>query len=456
MRAIVYTRVSSDPHGIGRSVEDQETECRHVCEREGWKLVRVLVDNDRSASRHARKTRPAYAQLMTAVADGDCDVVVTWEASRAQRDLDAYLKLRAACEKSGVLWSYSGRTYDFGRSDDRFTTGLDALLAERESDVTRERIMRSVRSNAEQGRPHGKIPYGYRRLYDPTSGALVEQVIHDEQAAVIREINRRAVAGESIHVIADDLNARGVPAPRGGRWEPTQVKRLATNPTYIGKRTYKGQVVGDATWPAIIDDTTHHQNVVRLTDPARRNNRETRVKYLLTGIAVCGECDGRVVAMPMRGKYMTYTCRASFCIGRKVEHLDAYVTRAVVERLRTLPLADGADPASRSALLEAAEKRARLQGFYDAAARGEISPAGLARVEAGLLPEIADAERRAHRQLVPPVLRDAVGVHAAAVWEGLEVAQRREIIRALADIRIMRTGRGRRTFDPASVELTWR
>jgi DNA invertase Pin-like site-specific DNA recombinase len=35
-RAIIYTRVSKDPKQLGRSVGEQEAECRAIAEREGW------------------------------------------------------------------------------------------------------------------------------------------------------------------------------------------------------------------------------------------------------------------------------------------------------------------------------------------------------------------------------------------------------------------------------------
>lgn len=59
---MVYTRVSSDK-AKGRSVAEQETECRAECERRGWPVADVLTDNDRSATRFATKDRPEYARL---------------------------------------------------------------------------------------------------------------------------------------------------------------------------------------------------------------------------------------------------------------------------------------------------------------------------------------------------------------------------------------------------------
>ena len=78
--ALIYCRVSADRRN-GRSVAEQEAECRAECERQGWNVVDVLTDNDRSASRHARKSRPAWDRVKQRVASGDVDVLVTWEAS---------------------------------------------------------------------------------------------------------------------------------------------------------------------------------------------------------------------------------------------------------------------------------------------------------------------------------------------------------------------------------------
>ena len=66
-------------------------------ERQGWTLVRVFDDNDRSASRYARKPRPEYARLKNFLIAGGADVLVMWEGSRAQRDLRDFLALRDLC-----------------------------------------------------------------------------------------------------------------------------------------------------------------------------------------------------------------------------------------------------------------------------------------------------------------------------------------------------------------------
>lgn len=421
----------------------------------------MFIDNDRSASRYATKSRPAYAGLVEFVRSRSCDVVVTWEASRFQRDLQDYVALRELCRDRQVLWSYSGRTYDLSRTDDRLTTGLDALLAERESDMTRDRVLRSVRANADAGRPHGKVLYGYRRVYDDNTGALTEQVPREDQAVVVREAARRVATGETPHAVATDLNRRGISAARGGRWDLTQVRRLVTNPAYVGKRVHQGHVVGEAVWPALVDEATFYTCVSRMTDPRRKTVRDSSIKHLLSGIAVCGVCSARMVVQKNRG-FRAYLCPDGFHVSRRQEHVDQLVNKVIVARLSrpdALELLGGTqvDVRVSAALGEAAEKRARLESFYDAAAAGELTPVALARIEARLIPEIEAAERYAREATVAPVLREMASLgDIGERWHQLPITVRREIIRLLMTVRILPTVRGARTFDPAAVKIEWR
>ena len=459
--AAIYARVSSDPRGIGRSTSEQVADCRAIAEREGWEVIATFVDNDRSASRYAKRDRPEYRKLTEFLKAGKADVLVTWEASRAQRDLEAYVKLRELCREAGVLWSYSGRTFDLDDVDDAFSTGLDALLGERESDMTKKRVLRAVAANAAAGRPHGRLTYGYRRIYDEQTGDLIEQVPREDQAAVVREAARRVLGGETPYAVAQDFNARGIPTPGNGKgWDLTQIKRLCVNPAYIAKRVHRGEVVGDAAWPPILDEATYYALVSKLNDPKRRSQRDSNVRHLLSGIAVCGVCEGRVRVQSNRTCF-SYLCVDGFHVSRREDRVDELVEAVAIERLSrpdTLDLfaGDDQDDDVAQARAEASEKRARLDGFYDAAAKGDLTPAALTRIEAQLLPEIEAADKRAHTATVSRVLVDAATPDIAERWPSLPLTVRREIIDALMVIRIMPAGRGRRTFDPRTVAIEWK
>ncbi|MGW3468758.1 recombinase family protein [Saccharopolyspora sp. NPDC000995] len=82
LRALVYARASVDKE---KSVDAQIEECVEFCEDEGFEVVAVLPENQRSASRYATKDRPRFVEAMEMMRSGTVDVLVIWENSRAQR-----------------------------------------------------------------------------------------------------------------------------------------------------------------------------------------------------------------------------------------------------------------------------------------------------------------------------------------------------------------------------------
>lgn len=439
---------------------EQEAECRAVCAREGWTVLEpVLCDNDRSASRHAKRGRPAWDEIKHRIAAGGVDVLVTWEASRSARDLAEFVDLRALCRAHGVLVSYSGRTLDFDNSGDSFVAGLDALMSENEADVTRHRILRAVRGNAERGGPHGRCLFGYRREHDPTTGELLGQVPEPDEAKIVVEVARRYLSGESTYTLAADLNRRGVPFSTDARWSESRIKRMVTNPAYVARRVHRGEDFGPASWEAILDRAVFDQIAAKYDDPARAKYRGGGdLRYLLSGIARCGLCGAFMYVGGDRGRRV-YVCReGKGHLGRSQEHLDKFVTGVLLERLATLDLDEffAEKDDTIEARAEARELRDRLADAVEQCAVGELSPVMLGRLEAKLKPKIAAADRAARGKVVPAVVRDLAA--GDREWDDLTIEQRREVVRLLLDVTVLPSKRphGSRGFDPKSVKIEGR
>ena len=103
VRALIYARASQDRLKLMRSISDQISDCRSWCQPLGWTVVRVLRDADRSASQWRTKDREGFEEALQLIESGRVDGFVTWEPSRAGRDLEIYLQLCAACQAAGVL-----------------------------------------------------------------------------------------------------------------------------------------------------------------------------------------------------------------------------------------------------------------------------------------------------------------------------------------------------------------
>lgn len=450
----------------------QEEECRAICEREGWEVADVLVDNDRGASRWSGKSRPEYQRLAEVLRQGD--VLVTWEASRAGRDLDAYLALRTLCADRGVLWSYSGRTKDLSKGKDRFETGLDALLAEREAEDTRERVLRGKRAAAMSGRPAGRPPYGYRRRIDPSTGKTDGWLVDEHEGQVVKEVVGRTLAGESLWSIVRDFNERSVPAPTtqknaAGAWRPQRLRVMISSPTYAGLRQHRGEVLVSqgrkvhGEWTALISEDDHDRILAIFSDPARATSthRGIEPRHLLTGLAVCAECGGTMRFFgPKSLKTPRYICAEGSCVGRRADYVDALVVETLMERLSrrdaAITFASDGHGEAKEHLAEAETLRMRLSEFVDAAARGDVSASSLAGIEARLLPQIEAAEAGARAAIPSPLVASLVGREPRERWAGMTVKDRRTVVASLMDITILRSSVGTRRFSPDDVEIAWR
>ncbi|MDV6274040.1 recombinase family protein [Rhodococcus erythropolis] len=463
MRAVIYTRVSSDAAGKGRSVSEQEVDCREICEREGWDVAEVLTDNDIGASRHSVKDRPAYRRLSEVLTKGD--VLVMWEASRAQRDMKAYVELRDLCADRGVFWSYSGRLYDPSRGDDRFSTGLDALLAEKEAEQTRERVLRAKRSAALEGRPLGRLSYGYRRQINMRTGATEQWILDESEAPIVREIYDRVLDGESLWAITRDLTARGVPAPSNqknaaGEWKAQRMRVMILRPAYAGLMVHKGKVIGKANWEAIATEQEHQRLVAILTDPARATHRGCEPRHLLTGIATCGVCgSGCRYFHPKSSKSPRYVCEKKNCVTRRTDEIEEFVTEGIIE-LASNPehfaaLNASNSPEGRAAFDEASALSRKLDTFLDEAADQDMNPIDIARYSKKMRERIAAAEDRARASLQSPLLAKLSGLNAREQWGGFAITARREVVRALVQVTINRSTVGTRRFTHADIDYNW-
>lgn len=456
MEALIYTRVSQD-RAEGRSVDEQESDARTMCEREGWNVIEVVTDST-GASRRSKGTRTGWARAIELLETGEVDVLVTWEASRAQRDLTAYAELRDLCARTDTLWAYSGRVHDLSEGHDRFTTGLDALVAEREAEDASKRILRAVRANAIAGRPHGRRLFGYRRIYDQDSGRLIGQEPDPLEADVVRRIFSDYLAGMGSRTIARHLNAEGITTGTGSHWRDQQVWRVLKNPAYAARRSHQGEVIGPADWPRIITDDQYDAAQARRLNATAARDRTTYLARMLTSVARCGLCGARMAVGHDRNHRKVYQCRAFFHVSRDEVKLDAYVSAAIIARIERAEIADTASEPDVvvDQRRQVDELRKRLDEATAEFSAGRLTAGTLGRVESDLLGQIDLIERRIRRALVPASVDLPTG-DVGEWWLGLGREVRRVYVGAFVDAVVVNpTQRGSRVFDPDAIDINWR
>ncbi|MFJ9448223.1 recombinase family protein [Kitasatospora sp. NPDC101235] len=461
LRAFLYARASRDLKGRGSSTTAQMTENRREAEDRGWLVVGEFTDDNRSASRYAKRVRTHFADMVERVRAGEADVIVTWENSRLQRDLEVYVQIRQLCMETSTLWCYGGDVYDMRRRQDRKRTALDAVASEDEVEVIRDRNLRTVRLNAEAMRPHGRVLTGYQRRYDPDTGDLIDQVPDPVWAPIVRRVFAEFVGGTSPYSIARGLNRDGIRTSTGKEWREGGILAILARPTYAGYRVFQGEIIGKAGWDPLIDDLTWQQTKAILADPERRRTRSSTVVHLLVGIARCGVCTGplRAVDSP---EGLKYGCRDNFCVAILAEVLEAYVEYRLLHWLASPDAAAAFQDPTRSADADAAvalvaKLTVELDTARAAAKAGTLSVASLIAVEAGLLPRLSEAQAAADAFTVAsPLLVSLMGRDDVDKrWQALTLEQKRSVLRETAAITLNRaTRKGDSTLREGRIVMT--
>lgn len=293
LRAVLYSRISSDPLEQALGVERQEQDCVRLINRNGWVQAREPYrENDTPASTRTTARRPVYDAMLADLRAGSADVLVAYSTSRLTRRPLDYERLIALVNETGlqIATVVSGEvnlaTAD-GRAIARVLAAMDAAEAERMG----ERIARACLQRAERGEWHGgaQPPWGY--AFAPGAGKL-RLVVVPERAAMVREAAARLIAGESLYAIRKDWNARGALTTAGLPWRSPGVRKMLVRGSAAGYMERDGRLLKGA-WEPILDWETWQTVRAILTDPKRisRHRGQIGTHHPLTGLVYCGGCD---------------------------------------------------------------------------------------------------------------------------------------------------------------------
>lgn len=455
MRAAIYTRQSLDKAGEGAAVARQESECRDLCERHGWAVAKVYIDNDRSAT---KGFRPAWAELLADLRGGRYDVLVCWHTDRLYRRLRDLVDLVEIAEQRPLrISTVRASEIDLSTPAGRMLAGMLGSAARYEAEQKGARQVAANRQRASRGTVlWTRRPFGYDR-----DGHEI-RVVPDEA----REISRaaqRVLEGATLTSIADDLNARGVPTSIGGRWTVTGVRRVLLNPRLSGRAVYRGEDMGTARGRlTILRPEVAERVAATLRDPARKvAPASLNVKHLLSGLVRCGRdgCgDAPMFATSNPKQVLVYRCLN--CYGtRRLDRVDEVVVGVLRARLMLPDAAAALTPAGEDVegmQAELVELRARRDGLASLLAEG-LLPADAVREQAGkLTARIEDLTRELGAATGSSPLAAVVAADdVEAALAGLDILALRDVIRTLMVVRILPAGRGVR-FAPEQVPIEWR
>ena len=456
-------------------VQRQADDCRAMAETLGWQVAGEYTDNDVSAYKNVR--RPAYERLLADIEAGAVDGLIVYHLDRLTRrpmDLERFLEVIDAAHFEHVRF-VSGDPGLFN-GDGLTMARMSVVFANHESVTKSRRITRQKQEEARKGRPArtGERPFGY---------SLDQLEVVPDEAAVFREVAARLLAGENPTSLCKWLNSNGILTSHGGPWSTTTLRKMLRNPRYAGLRTYKGEVVATAVWPAIIAEG-EHRRILAYLDARKQTRTRAPQSYLLTGLLRCGRCGNRLFSSlrqegrsngrgnpPLSKTVRRYVCMAGPDHGGcgrltvVADPLEAFLAAVVLDALdgpdvaRALTTAKSRDKDGRSLAHSIEQATAHRDELADLYATRQITAAEWMHARK----PIEAALDHATRQLASLNQRSALldlaghGQQLSAQWGELTLSRQHAIVAAVIDHAVIGPGKhGARELDPERVQVAWK
>ena len=313
LRVAAYCRVSTELEQQQSSYDIQiEYYTRHIMQNPNWIFAGVFADDGRSATNTFR--RDDFNQLMDQCLKGKVDMVITKSISRfARNTVDCISWVRKLREKNVAVYFEKENLNTLDDSTEMILTILSSQ-AQEESRAISTNVKWGYARKFEKGESTRQRSYGFRKA--PTG----EMCIVEEEAAVIRNMARWFLDGDSLERIKHRLEDAGIETTTGKRtWSTGTIYNILTNEKimgdvllqktftadYLTKRRVKNsgqqkQYYVKNHHEAIIPKAVYYkiqEEIARRSSLKKAGTRKGKTaqgvyssKYALTGIMVCNEC----------------------------------------------------------------------------------------------------------------------------------------------------------------------
>ena len=359
IRVAAYCRVSTKQEEQLNSYDVQVKFYTEKIQSEPkWSLVGIFADKGITGT--SVKKRDEFNRLMRLCKRGKVDMIITKSISRFSRNtVDCLKYVRMLRELNiDVFFEEQGiHSIDPGAE---FYITIYGSIAQSES----ENISANVKWGKAQSAREGKVPFNYKRSIGYRKGEDGNPEIDPEQAAVVKLIYERFLAGDSFGGIAAYLAERNIPSPCGKEvWGNGTIKSILSNEKYKGDAILNKTFTVDCltkkvkvnngerqkfyvenNHPVIIDSATFarvQEELARRAGKRKVKQKGTTTeqgkyssKYALTELLICGECGTpyrRCTWTASGKKKIVWRCINRLDFGKKYCHNSPTIEESVLQ-----------------------------------------------------------------------------------------------------------------------------
>lgn len=210
-KAIIYARVSTNRQSeTGHSLDSQTQRLVSEAEAQGYEVELVA-----EVGSGKRDTRP---KLLAALADlkaGKAQALFVLDLDRLARSPQNALEIADKAKKQNWRLVIVSLGADTATPAGQFVFGIMAMLAQLESRLTSERVLRQHEARRERGIIWG-VDQGFKGELDLATRRFIKHKAEDLQL--------------SLRQICKELTAEGYKTPKGGLWYPQTIKAILDSP----------------------------------------------------------------------------------------------------------------------------------------------------------------------------------------------------------------------------------
>ena len=231
LKTAVYCRVSTDKEAQEGSYEMQESSFTDRIQSDpDMELVGIYGDKGRSGL--YADGRPGLQKLLEDCRAGRIDLILTKSISRFARNMSDCAEMIRELRALGVSVLFEEENLNSQDANDLVLNLLSAIAQEESHSISQHSI-RSHEQYALEGRPYGRISFGYRNVGDN------RWEINEEEAPIVRKAFQMASQGKCYTEI---LRALEEMETGDHEWKQKRLKYMLTNPVYKGDYYSHGTV----------------------------------------------------------------------------------------------------------------------------------------------------------------------------------------------------------------------